>query len=808
MNPVSERGRTFALDMGSDGAASLQKAILMKLSEFMGDYTDEVLAQYILVLVAHGKQQAQAVKDLEAFLGDRSEAFVAWLWDYLCSNLHLHTSVSKASFSMSGGLTEPMVKERGKGIVKGTNTDVQVSSLTHQHGKLTRPKKDPSKDAELNARNLPDLNGPPLSRENTQHRSGDLESDKLAASERNGGRHSRRSAKRSRSPLDSLTHKEKKTSDVKHHHKRHLSPPRVNATRRLLQSAVREAVAPAAGHTKSGSKRLRSVVSAEIANHSFNPRKYNVTENSDTLADASGQQAHKDVVKIDDVRQAVAAMPVDVKAVTAAPEDATKTRGSIVGSVWNRLGKAAEDKEGRLFELGRDSHAMREVEDSRFVGANTLADDEKAQKRIGSGSRDRLTAAAFTRTNEYTEGQFTAGGNANGFRGVRHHADERNNARTLNHKEGQQLRVKDRSEKGQEESVSVQYRLAKNMDHDVKEAQKVPVSSACNPSQKVMNISVNVNTWKSQSYENVNDKLTVDQHVIASQGRALRASDSESLHTQAVTQHGDEKDSRKHVLEMKKRIHQVQLEMVKLRARQSGEANKDVQKASSSTILGTEQVQNTQDGSHRQTVFVTNIHFAATKESLMAHFAQCGDIERVIMLTDGATGQPKGSAYVEFSTHDAVDNALALNETSFYSRVLKVVQKDAGAIQDTSSPVHPTLIRHPNPLPLRAPTRGRFLRGSAYSLPRFPSMRRPYGNPTNMQWRREAMAAGGSTNPSLVNGNKPGYGLSSVHTTGRSFTYVRSSSVLTTNEGTTEKHEVRPRQDEAKADAANTGAET
>ena len=36
------------------------------------------------------------------------------------------------------------------------------------------------------------------------------------------------------------------------------------------------------------------------------------------------------------------------------------------------------------------------------------------------------------------------------------------------------------------------------------------------------------------------------------------------------------------------------------------------------------------------------IHFAASKESVMAHFASCGDMGRVVMLTDGATGQPKG----------------------------------------------------------------------------------------------------------------------------------------------------------------------
>ena len=35
---------TFSLDVGGDGAASLRSTIMKKLSEFMGSYTDDVLA--------------------------------------------------------------------------------------------------------------------------------------------------------------------------------------------------------------------------------------------------------------------------------------------------------------------------------------------------------------------------------------------------------------------------------------------------------------------------------------------------------------------------------------------------------------------------------------------------------------------------------------------------------------------------------------------------------------------------------------------------------------------------------------------
>ncbi len=37
-------GIRFSLNVGSDGAASLRTTIMKKLSEFMGSYTDDVLA--------------------------------------------------------------------------------------------------------------------------------------------------------------------------------------------------------------------------------------------------------------------------------------------------------------------------------------------------------------------------------------------------------------------------------------------------------------------------------------------------------------------------------------------------------------------------------------------------------------------------------------------------------------------------------------------------------------------------------------------------------------------------------------------
>ena len=74
-----------------------------------------------------------------------------------------------------------------------------------------------------------------------------------------------------------------------------------------------------------------------------------------------------------------------------------------------------------------------------------------------------------------------------------------------------------------------------------------------------------------------------------------------------------------------------------------------------------------------RTVFVSNVHFAATKEAITKHFSRCGEVLKVIILTDAVTGQSKGSAYIEFSSRETTEIALNLNETPFMSRMLLVL---------------------------------------------------------------------------------------------------------------------------------------
>lgn len=102
-----------------------------------------------------------------------------------------------------------------------------------------------------------------------------------------------------------------------------------------------------------------------------------------------------------------------------------------------------------------------------------------------------------------------------------------------------------------------------------------------------------------------------------------------------------------------------------------------------------------------RSIFVGNVDYSASPEEIQAHFQSCGSINRVTILLDKFTGQPKGYvpgrdvespvnsliqsiltpiffsryAYVEFTEPSLVAQALVLNESVFKGRNIKVVPK-------------------------------------------------------------------------------------------------------------------------------------
>jgi RNA recognition motif-containing protein len=71
-------------------------------------------------------------------------------------------------------------------------------------------------------------------------------------------------------------------------------------------------------------------------------------------------------------------------------------------------------------------------------------------------------------------------------------------------------------------------------------------------------------------------------------------------------------------------------------------------------------------------LYVGNLPFSATEDTVRALFAKHGTVEKVSLITDRDTGRPRGFAFVEMSNADASRAMQALNGTDMDGRSLKV----------------------------------------------------------------------------------------------------------------------------------------
>ena len=71
-------------------------------------------------------------------------------------------------------------------------------------------------------------------------------------------------------------------------------------------------------------------------------------------------------------------------------------------------------------------------------------------------------------------------------------------------------------------------------------------------------------------------------------------------------------------------------------------------------------------------LYVGNLPFSATEDSVRALFASHGTVEKVALVNDRDTGQPRGFGFVEMSSADAQKAMQALNGKDFGGRPLKV----------------------------------------------------------------------------------------------------------------------------------------
>ena len=71
-------------------------------------------------------------------------------------------------------------------------------------------------------------------------------------------------------------------------------------------------------------------------------------------------------------------------------------------------------------------------------------------------------------------------------------------------------------------------------------------------------------------------------------------------------------------------------------------------------------------------LYVGNLPFTATEQSVHALFSKHGTVEKVTLISDRDTGRPRGFGFVEMPNADASRAMQALNGTEFEGRALKV----------------------------------------------------------------------------------------------------------------------------------------
>ncbi|KAI7902315.1 uncharacterized protein BX663DRAFT_510715 [Cokeromyces recurvatus] len=155
------------------------------------------------------------------------------------------------------------------------------------------------------------------------------------------------------------------------------------------------------------------------------------------------------------------------------------------------------------------------------------------------------------------------------------------------------------------------------------------------------------------------EKETVNNTQVEEQKKTEVATEPTNTTTTDSTEIGDVD---KELEAMKQRVKDMEDEAAKLHDMQV-----EVEKA-----MHPEEDKETVDS---RSVYVGNVDYGASPEELQAHFQSCGTINRVTILCDKFTGHPKGYAYVEFAEPSFVNAAVALDNSLFRARLIKVMPK-------------------------------------------------------------------------------------------------------------------------------------
>ncbi|EOA30125.1 hypothetical protein CARUB_v10013234mg [Capsella rubella] len=518
--------RTFNGDFSDGGVAKLKEMVKIKLKEYMGDYTDDTLVEYVIVLLRNGRRKEEANNELMIFLGDDSDSFVAWLWDHLAEskdeyfNSHVEESTIKSS------LVSSQNEDKALGIV-----DSESEKGRSRRGRQWRSQ--PTNVSEI----------PPLL---------SSEVHKIHNYEKKDHKH--RHNKRSPSP-QSESHRKRSRTDDSRNEQREAKP---DVSRRLLQFAVRDALAiskPANSSTESSLKRLRSVVSTSTQ------------ESSDP----------DPARKIRSVARVVNPLASVMKAVAEAAEDAKRPKSGR--SVFDRIS---------------NSTGLSETQDQHMVlGEVPFKNEEYRNISDDQESVHHQYAHRLDNNGVYVENMstFDTGLQPN-FSSDRGRLSSSANLPHPSTFLGNRINNPN----------SLQHRL-------VDDPKRVKGTAS---------FSGNIDTGKTLRLEEQMKVPDVGLQRYMDEGRIVSSeSISQSARQKILTDtigNGNIKPA----------------------------VNVKEDSATNKSVPGTLSTARPLEDASSRTIFVANVHFGATKDSLSRHFNKFGEVLKAIIVTDPATGQPNG----------------------------------------------------------------------------------------------------------------------------------------------------------------------
>ncbi|XP_075476798.1 uncharacterized protein LOC142518065 isoform X1 [Primulina tabacum] len=671
--------RTFGGEFSDAGVARLRAEINEKLKEFMGDYTDDTLVEYVIVLLKNGRRKDEAKGELNVFLGEDSDTFISWLWDHLGSHLNLYV--------------QPLALHPDRAPSVKSSTGKQIGKTELQHASPEAEKRTSDK-----------ISGKRYNREgNGLERGKDenvipLSRNSLAENvhSKDNPRHRVDRTKLSRSPRP-ITQKRRRQTEEKRPRKRKISET-ISAPKRLLQFAVREAVGTSRPAEPS-LKRLRSVIST-------------------STEDVSPKEHQRRTRQVAGMR---ADMSAAIKAVTDAVKDLSKDRPSR--NVFDRLDHPTIASniinQDEFRDIVDEADFVNESED--FRSTYYSQNDGMLQQDGSTSSFDDNPVVALDFGVGYDDYDDVMGQRVTNELGLSRG-------------------------KLAENSLQFQYGATNNSEGRAHRPQQDRLVDMPSKSFKISS-SVNMNTLRLPQYQearegskmhNLEEFIGTDTLVAKSEVWLTKENNS----LVGFNGHAQPGIDPKHELQM------------------------------APAPLGLYSTSGPTEDADSRTIFLSNVHFAATKDSLSRHFNKFGEVLKVIILTDPATGQPKGSAYIEFMRKEAAEHALSLDGTSFMSRFLKVVRKSSSVQPEAAFLTTWPRVARASPFTVPRFSRGPFARGiPTLYRSRIPSI--PVAR--SFQWKRGATLT--ETSNQASNSIVPPL-------TTRSLTYVRTESKANGSSGT------------------------